>query len=78
MNNVYFIPSGAALSLGLYKVGFGAVRCVDVDVTSTDEQRKTDWMDYQSLSDFLDPNDSSKTIEGYQRPTRAVMIAKRP
>jgi tRNA (mo5U34)-methyltransferase len=55
-----------------------AVRCVDVDVTSTDEQRKTDWMDYQSLSDFLDPNDSSKTIEGYQRPTRAVMIAKRP
>jgi tRNA (mo5U34)-methyltransferase len=54
------------------------VRCVDVDVTSTDEQRKTDWMDYQSLSDFLDPKDSSKTIEGYQRPTRAVMIAKRP
>ena len=78
MNNVYFIPSVAALSLWLYKVGFVDVRCVDVDVTSTDEQRKTDWMDYQSLSDFLDPNDSSKTIEGYQRPTRAVMIAKRP
>lgn len=78
MNNVYFLPSVKALTLWLEKVGFVDVRCVDIDVTSTDEQRKTEWMDYQSLGDFLDPNDNTKTAEGYQRPTRAVMIAKKP
>lgn len=77
MNNVYFLPSVSALTLWLEKVGFIDVRCVDIDETSTDEQRATNWMDYQSLADFLDPNDTSKTVEGYQRPTRAVMIAKK-
>lgn len=77
MNNVYFLPSIAALSLWLEKAGFTDIRCVDVDVTSTDEQRATAWMNYQSLSDFLDPNDPNKTIEGYPRPKRAMLIAKR-
>lgn len=77
MNNVYFLPSVAALIGWLEKVGFSNVRCVDVAVTSTDEQRQTDWMTYQSLSDFLDPNDSSKTIEGYSAPKRATIIANR-
>lgn len=77
MNNVYFLPSIPALTLWLEKVGFVDVRCVDVDVTSTEEQRATEWMSYQSLSDFLDPNDESKTVEGYPRPKRAVLIAKK-
>ncbi|MCL1623048.1 tRNA 5-methoxyuridine(34)/uridine 5-oxyacetic acid(34) synthase CmoB [Moraxella sp. Tifton1] len=75
MNNVYFLPSIAALTKWLVKVGFKDVRCVDVDVTSTDEQRATAWMDYHSLVDFLDPNDDNKTLEGYPRPKRAVMLA---
>ncbi len=77
MNNVYFIPSVAALIGWLEKAGFSNVRCVDLDVTSVEEQRATDWMTYQSLSDFLDPNDSSKTIEGYPAPKRATLIANR-
>ncbi len=77
MNNVYFLPSVAALIGWLEKVGFNNVRCVDLDVTSVEEQRATEWMTYQSLSDFLDPNDSSKTIEGYPAPKRATIIAKR-
>jgi hypothetical protein len=28
---------------------------VDVSVTTVEEQRGTEWMKYQSLSDFLDP-----------------------
>ena len=75
MNNVYFLPSVAALTGWLEKVGFTEVRCVDVDITSTDEQRATEWMTYQSLSDFLDPNDPSKTVEGYPAPMRATLIA---
>lgn len=77
MNNVYFLPSVAALTKWLKKAGFHDVRCVDVGVTTTDEQRATDWMTYQSLQDFLDPSDDSKTIEGYPAPKRAVMIAKK-
>lgn len=75
MNNVYFIPSVAALTGWLEKVGFTEVRCVDIDVTSVEEQRATEWMIYQSLSDFLDPNDPAKTIEGYPAPMRATLIA---
>lgn len=77
MNNVYFLPSVAALIGWLEKVGFSNVRCVDLDVTSVEEQRATEWMTYQSLSDFLDPNDNSKTIEGYPAPKRATLIATR-
>ena len=75
MNNVYFLPSVAALMGWLEKAGFTNVRCVDVAVTPTEEQRKTEWMTYQSLSDFLDPTDASKTIEGYSAPKRATLIA---
>ena len=77
MNNVYFLPSVAALIGWLEKAGFTEVRCVDVAVTSTEEQRKTEWMTYHSLADFLDPNDSSKTLEGYPAPLRATLIAKK-
>ncbi|HCI31107.1 MAG TPA: tRNA 5-methoxyuridine(34)/uridine 5-oxyacetic acid(34) synthase CmoB, partial [Psychrobacter sp.] len=44
---------------------------------SMKEQRKTEWMTYHSLTDFLDPNDSTKTIEGYPAPMRATLIAKK-
>ena len=77
MNNVYFLPSVDALIGWLEKAGFSEVRCVDVAVTSTEEQRKTEWMTYHSLADFLDPTDGSKTIEGYPAPKRATLIAKK-
>ncbi|WP_413520417.1 tRNA 5-methoxyuridine(34)/uridine 5-oxyacetic acid(34) synthase CmoB [Psychrobacter glacincola] len=77
MNNVYFLPSVAALIGWLEKAGFTEVRCVDVAVTSTDEQRKTEWMNYHSLADFLDSTDATKTIEGYPAPMRATIIAKK-
>lgn len=76
MNNVYCLPSVSALTLWLRKVGFVDIRCVDVSVTTEQEQRATEWMTYQSLADFLHPNDDSKTCEGYPRPKRAVMIAR--
>lgn len=78
MNNVWFLPSVDALILWLEKLGFDNVRCVDVCDTTTDEQRKTPWMDYESLADFLDPNDSSKTVEGLPAPKRAVILANTP
>lgn len=75
MRNVWFIPSAKALELWLKKVGFSNIRLVNIDQTTLDEQRKTDWIDTESLEDFLDPNDPTKTIEGYPAPKRAIIIA---
>ncbi|WP_215846594.1 tRNA 5-methoxyuridine(34)/uridine 5-oxyacetic acid(34) synthase CmoB [Candidatus Pantoea bituminis] len=78
MRNVFFIPSAEALKSWLEKSGFVDVRIVDYAVTSTDEQRRTDWMISESLAEFLDPNDPGKTVEGYPAPLRAVLVATKP
>lgn len=75
MRNVWFIPSVAALTHWLQRLGFSNVRLADLNCTSLDEQRKTDWMENESLIDFLDATDHSKTIEGYPAPLRAVIVA---
>ncbi|KGK15498.1 tRNA methyltransferase [Vibrio navarrensis] len=78
MRNVYFFPSARALKVWLELVGFEQVRIVDENVTSIGEQRSTDWMTHNSLPDYLDPSDASKTVEGYPAPRRSVLIAKKP
>lgn len=78
MRNVWFIPSSETMLVWLKKCGFKDVRCVDENITSLDEQRSTEWMTFESLKDFLDPNDVTKTIEGYPAPKRGVFIAKAP
>lgn len=77
MSNVWFIPSAEALIVWLEKVGFKDVRLVSIDQTQLEEQRKTDWIDSQSLADFLDPEDHNKTIEGYPAPKRGIFVATR-
>jgi len=76
MRNVWFIPSVKMLELWLARCGFKNIRCVDKGFTTLDEQRSTEWMQFESLPDFLDPNDCSKTIEGYPAPMRAVILAE--
>jgi tRNA (mo5U34)-methyltransferase len=78
MRNVWFLPSCDALVLWLQRCGYKNVRVVDVSKTSTDEQRTTDWMEFDSLDKFLDPSDPTKTIEGYPGPMRAVVLANAP
>jgi tRNA (mo5U34)-methyltransferase len=75
MRNVWFIPSTAALCHWLQRLGFKNPKVVDVNTTTLYEQRATSWMENESLIDFLDPTDHSKTIEGYPAPQRAVIIA---
>ncbi|PNH87746.1 tRNA 5-methoxyuridine(34)/uridine 5-oxyacetic acid(34) synthase CmoB [Vibrio diazotrophicus] len=78
MRNVYFFPSALALKAWLEKVGFEDVRIVDENVTSLGEQRSTEWMTHNSLPDYIDPNDPTKTVEGYPAPRRAILVAKNP
>ncbi|MBN2647496.1 MAG: tRNA 5-methoxyuridine(34)/uridine 5-oxyacetic acid(34) synthase CmoB [Thiotrichales bacterium] len=78
MRNVWFIPSVSELAKWLRRSGFTEVRCVDLNQTSIQEQRSTEWMTWNSLQNFLDPQDPNLTIEGYPAPLRAVMVCKRP
>lgn len=76
MNNVWFLPSVETMLSWMRKAGFKNPRVVDVNTTSTEEQRSTEWMTFHSLSDFLDPKDPTKTVEGHPAPIRAVFIAE--
>lgn len=78
MRNVWFIPSPDLLKRMLQRAGFINIRVLDINQTLVEEQRVTNWMSYESLADFLDPNDSSKTIEGYPAPKRAIVICNVP
>ncbi|WP_224984027.1 tRNA 5-methoxyuridine(34)/uridine 5-oxyacetic acid(34) synthase CmoB [Geomonas agri] len=78
MRNVWFLPSIGAMTLWLQRCGFTQIACVDTNRTSREEQRSTQWMQFESLADFLDPADAEKTIEGHPAPLRAIFTAKRP
>jgi len=77
MRNVWFIPSTDMLIRWAERCGLKNIRIVDINQTSIEEQRATDWMTFHSLKDFLDPNDTSKTMEGYPAPRRATLIAEK-
>ncbi|MEZ4601267.1 MAG: tRNA 5-methoxyuridine(34)/uridine 5-oxyacetic acid(34) synthase CmoB [Syntrophotaleaceae bacterium] len=77
MNNVFFLPTVSCLAGWLARAGFVNIRCVDRTWTTEQEQRKTDWIQTETLSDFLDPADPRRTVEGYPAPLRAVLLAER-
>lgn len=78
MGNVWFLPSCDTLTGWLRKLGWRDPQVIDVGYTSIEEQRATPWMHFHSLANFLDPDDASKTIEGYPAPRRAVVTAYAP
>ncbi len=78
MRNVWFLPSVPTLIQWLQRCGFINIKVVDINQTSVEEQRTTEWMPYDSLETFLDPDDHNKTIEGYPAPLRATLIAEKP
>ncbi len=75
MRNVYDIPSIPLLTDWIASAGMKDIRVIDISPTTEDEQRTTNWMPFESLKDFLDPVDSTKTIEGHPAPVRAVITA---
>ena len=75
--NVYFLPSVAALKTICHRAGFKDIDLISERIITTEEQRKTALAPYESLKDFLDPNDSSKTVEGHPAPRRAILVLKK-
>ena len=77
LRNIYFIPTVSALKNWCYRAGFTEIEVLDIVKTEQEEQRKTEWINTQSLDDFLDKNDQNKTVEGYPAPKRVYIKAKK-
>ncbi|MEN8168107.1 MAG: tRNA 5-methoxyuridine(34)/uridine 5-oxyacetic acid(34) synthase CmoB [Pseudomonadota bacterium] len=75
MRNVWFIPTTQTLESWLRRAGFSDIRLIDSSLTSIDEQRSTHWMRFESLPDYLHPEDNSRTVEGLPAPRRAIFLA---
>jgi len=78
MRNVWFLPSCETLVSWLKRCGFKDIRLIDVTVTSVQEQRSTEWMQFHSLKDFLSAENPQLTSEGLPAPKRAIIIANNP
>jgi len=75
--NVYFIPTVNCFKNWLSRAGFIDIELIEITKTDNKEQRVTPWTFEQSLNNFLDPNDNTKTVEGYPAPKRAYLKAKK-
>jgi tRNA (mo5U34)-methyltransferase len=76
MRNVHAIPSLAVLHEWLGEAGLTVARVLDVSKTSTQEQRSTEWMTFESLAECLDVQDPSVTVEGHPAPVRAALLIR--
>ncbi len=61
--NIYFIPTIPTLKNWLNRAGFKNMEVIATSTTNKEEQRSTKWTFEQSLDDYLDPKNKSKTIE---------------
>lgn len=75
MRNIWSIPSPGKVLHWMNQLGLVKPQMVDLCITTLDEQRRTEWMRFESLSDFLDPTNPQLTIEGYPAPQRAIFTA---
>eukprot|EP00553_Chaetoceros_curvisetus_P016152 CAMPEP_0204652172 /NCGR_PEP_ID=MMETSP0718-20130828/14400_1 /ASSEMBLY_ACC=CAM_ASM_000674 /TAXON_ID=230516 /ORGANISM="Chaetoceros curvisetus" /LENGTH=505 /DNA_ID=CAMNT_0051676097 /DNA_START=230 /DNA_END=1747 /DNA_ORIENTATION=- len=77
MKGVYFLPTMNTLKNWLQRANFKNIKVIFSEELSTDEQRATEWADVRSLKESLDPNDDSKTIEGYPRAYRFYVLCEK-
>lgn len=71
----WFVPTGACLANWMARTGFREVRLFCEHAMSSAEQRRTDWMDFESYEDFIDKNNPALTVEGYPAPCRVFLKA---
>ncbi|MGV1099655.1 tRNA 5-methoxyuridine(34)/uridine 5-oxyacetic acid(34) synthase CmoB [Thiovibrio sp. JS02] len=74
----YFVPTAACLKNWLKRTGFSEVEIFASHPMSSEEQRKTQWMPFESYRDFIDPADPGRTVEGYPAPLRVFLKAVNP
>ncbi len=77
MRNVWAVPGTNHLLDWVRCAGFSDIELLDSTATTVEEQRSTAWMQFESLSEALDPVDRGKTVEGHPAPVRALLVARR-
>lgn len=73
----WFLPSKTALENIVRRSGFQYVDTFFETKLSSEEQRRSPFSPHESLTDFLNPEDPNKTIEGYPAPWRFYLKARR-
>ena len=73
----WFVPTASCLQNWLNRAGFAGVQLFCDHPMSSLEQRRTDWMNFESYEDFIDKDDPARTIEGYPAPRRAFFKAQK-
>lgn len=76
MKNVYFLPSALWLEKALRRCGLKVLHISEPVLTTSNEQRKTQWIDTHSLADFLNAEQTA-TIENLPLPQRQMFVAER-
>lgn len=71
----WFVPTASCLGNWLKRAGFQNVRMFCEHAMSSEEQRRTAWMDFESYQDFIDKDNPAFTIEGYPAPRRVFFKA---
>lgn len=66
----YFVPTASCLENWMQKAGFQEIKVFFSHPMTNREQRRTEWMVFESYSDFIDPIHPDKTVEGYPAPYR--------
>ncbi len=66
----YFVPTAPCLANWLTRAGFDEVKIFHKHPMSSQEQRSTEWMVFESYEDFIDKTDPFLTVEGYPAPIR--------
>ena len=74
---IWFLPTQSCLEHWITRAGFNKLRCIFAEPLTTKEQRRTPWADIDSLQEFLDPTDPTRTVEGYPAPWRYYIVAQR-
>ena len=73
----YFVPSGTCLLNWLQKTGFVDIELFNRHPMSSEEQRRTEWMTFESYADFIQPHHPELTIEGYPAPLRVLIKCRK-
>ena len=72
----FFVPTPSCLINWLKRAGFTAIELFAQHPMTPEEQRRTEWMTFESYSDFIDPHQPQLTIEGYPAPWRVYVKAR--
>lgn len=72
----YFVPTSSCLINWLSRAGFSDIELFGEHPMGPEEQRRTEWMTFESFSDFIDSKNPHLTIEGYPAPWRIYVKAR--